>query len=158
MNDKLRILALTMASALLFLTPGPASAQITESDDRPGGSTSVQHWRLDVNEATGVVARVPDWYTTGVAAEMAARTGTDIGAARNDIGSVPDPAGRPDIGAARNDIGPAAPAEPQTTPVTAEVEPGQVIGWTAAGIAAGSALVAAAMFLRRRREHLAHPV
>lgn len=156
MNHARSISALALTGALLLVSPGAATAKITESDDRgSGSSTSAQPWRLDVNEETGAVTRVPDWYASG--AGTSARTGTDSGAARNDIGPISEPASRPDVGAARNDVGPAAPAEPRTTPVTTGVDTGLVVGWTAAAAAAASAFIAAVMFLRRRRENLAHP-
>ena len=137
MNHARSISALALTGALLLASPGAATAKITESDDRGSGtSTATQPWRLDVNEETGAVTRVPDWYASG--AGTSARTGTDSGAARNDIG-------------------PAAPAEPRTTPVTTGVDTGLVVGWTAAAAAAASAFIAAAMFLRRRRDNLAHP-
>ena len=191
MNHARSSSALVLAGTLLVLSPGAATAKTTETDGPGSGSGSaITQWRLDVDESTGNVQRIPEWYGgAGLAGRAEARTGGDeagsgsgSGSSAYDHWSIPaaeaerdeaflrhwgvDPgdlpgtasgSGNTDLGAARNDIGPAAPAapaEPATTPITTGIDTDLVVGWTAAAVAAASLGIAAAMFLRRRRQHL----
>lgn len=130
--------ALLLTCVLLVLSSGGASAKITESDDPGTGSgSSYDRYSVPAVETERDAALLRHW-----------------GLDPQGFGTAAGGAGDTDVGAARNDIGPAAPAEPETTPVTTGVDGDQVIGWSAAGLALLAALIAGALFLRRRHDHL----
>ncbi len=142
MNHVRSVSALVLTCALLVLSPGAAGAKVTETDGAEAGSnasSAYDHRSIPAAEAERDAALRAHWGLDRTEFGLQGTTGNT---------------GNTDVGAARNDIGPAAPAEPETTPVTTGIDTGLVAGWTAAAVAVASSFIAAAMFLRRRREHL----
>lgn len=178
MSRLIKLAATAAAAALLCLSPGAMSVA-AEDDAKIYHDAMFRHWGL--NPADFPVGS----YTTEVAVTApepgapAPAPAPDLGQLRNDVGPAPAPA---DPNAMRNDIGlgnvnPApAPAPvdvgrslhdigdfgltPDTpvAPVDTGMEPGEIVGWAALGVAAASATIAGMIFIRRRHEadHLPH--
>lgn len=169
-----KLAATTAAAALLCLSPG-AVAVAAEDDAKIYHDAMFRHWGL--NPADFPVGSYNSGEVTVAAPEPAVPApapAPDLGEARNGVGPAPadpnqmrndiglgtvDPAPAPapaDAGAARNNIGDYG-LTPNTPviPVDTGMEPGEIVGWAALGVAAASATIAGLIVVRRRHDESA---
>lgn len=174
MSRIIKLAATTAAAALLCLSPGAMSVA-AEGDAQIYHDAMFRHWGLNPADFP-----VGSYDVTVAAAEPAVPApAPDLGALRNDVGPAqapvdpnqmrndiglgnvnPAPAPAPvDLGRALHDIGNYG-LTPDTplAPVDTGMEPGEIVGWAALGVAAASATIAGMIFIRRRHEadHLPH--
>jgi hypothetical protein len=177
MSRIIKLAATTAAAALLCLSPGAMSVA-AEDDAKIYHDAMFRHWGL--NPAAFPVGSYNSGEVTVAAPEPAVPApapAPDLGQLRNDVGPAPapvdpnrmrndiglgnlDPVPAPapaDVGAARNGIGDYG-LTPNTPviPVDAGMEPGEIVGWAALGVAAASATIAGLIVVRRRHDESSH--
>ena len=160
MSPITKLAATTAAAALLILSPGAMSVAAVD-DGRVEHETAFRHWGLNPDDfpvgsynSGEAVASAPE-----APVPAPAPAPVDPNRMRNDIGlgnldlrqTIDDP------GRARNDIGdvglsPTSPA----VPVSTGMEPEEIVGWAALGVAAASATIAGLIVIRRRHDQSGH--
>ncbi len=156
-----KLAATTAAAALLCLSPGAVSVA-AEDDAKLYHDPMFRHWGLNPAEfPVGSYSSGKVTVTVPEPAPPAPAPAPDLGALRNDIGLGninPAPAPAPiDMGASRNDIGDYG-LTPDTPvlPVDTGMEPREIVGWAALGVAAASATIAGLIVIRRRHDESGH--